>query len=211
VSARRESPRKRSRAAALQVLFALEFGARPDASAAPAPDLPAPAPAVSAPDLEAPAPAVSAPDLEAPAPAVSAPDLDAPTPAVSAPDLEARAQTAFDDVGVHFELPEGARAFAKELVLGVARRRAELDALIGEHASHWRVERMASVDRNVLRLGAFELLHGDAPAAVVIDEAVELARRFGGDRSPAFVNGVLDAVAAVVRPPEERRRGTGAS
>ena len=64
---------------------------------------------------------------------------------------------------------------------------------------------MASVDRNVLRLGSYELVHTDAPAPVVIDEAVELARRFGGDRSPAFVNGVLDAVAAKVRPPEAPR------
>jgi N utilization substance protein B len=57
------------------------------------------------------------------------------------------------------------------------------------------------VDRNVLRLAAYELLHSDTPTPVVIDEAVELARRFGGDRSPAFVNGVLDALARSVRPP----------
>jgi N utilization substance protein B len=60
---------------------------------------------------------------------------------------------------------------------------------------------MAAVDRNVLRLAAYELLHTDTPAAVVIDEAVELARRFGGERSPGFVNGVLDALA--------RERGAG--
>jgi N utilization substance protein B len=54
---------------------------------------------------------------------------------------------------------------------------------------------MAAVDRNVLRLGAYEILHTDAPAAVAIDQAVELARRFGAEGSPAFVNGVLDAVA----------------
>ena len=124
--------------------------------------------------------------------------------AEAARDDLARAQAAFDEVGAHFELPEGARTFAKELVLGVAQHRAQLDALIGEHAKNWRVERMASVDRNVLRLGTFELAHGDTPAPVVIDQAVELARRFGGDRSPAFVNGVLDAVAAMVRPPASR-------
>jgi transcription termination factor NusB len=64
---------------------------------------------------------------------------------------------------------------------------------------HWRLERMAAVDRNVLRLGAFELLHGDAPPEVVLDEAVELARRFGGEQSPRFVNGILDAMARRIR------------
>lgn len=181
MSSRRESPRKRSRAAALQVLFSLEFAARAGAP---------PAALESAPEPEDRQPEPEAPALEP----------------ISEAELAARAQAAFEEVGAHFELPEGARAFAKELVLGVARQRHALDALIGEHASNWRIERMASVDRNVLRVGTYELLHTDAPAPVVIDEAVELARRFGGDRSPAFVNGVLDAVAAVVRPPEELRR-----
>lgn len=104
-------------------------------------------------------------------------------------------EAAFEAVCGHFELPEGARAFAKELVTGVARQRAEVDELLAAHATHWRIERMAAVDRNVLRLGIYEMLHGDAPVSVVIDEAVELARRYGGERSPAFVNGVLDAVA----------------
>jgi N utilization substance protein B len=107
------------------------------------------------------------------------------------------ADEAFEAVAAHFELPEGARAFAKELVSGVGARREALDARIAEHARHWRVDRMAVVDRNVLRLAAYELLAGDAPPEVVIDEAVDLARRFGSDRSPAFVNGVLDALARV--------------
>jgi N utilization substance protein B len=107
----------------------------------------------------------------------------------------AKAEEVFQSVCENFELPEGARAFAKELVTGVAARGPALDAEIARHAQRWRISRMAAVDRNILRLGAFELLHSDAPAAVVIDEAVELARRFGGDRSPGFVNGILDAIA----------------
>jgi N utilization substance protein B len=107
----------------------------------------------------------------------------------------ARAEEAFERVAAHFELPEGARVFAKELVTGVCRCRAELDTRLAAHSEHWRVERMAAVDRNVLRIGAFEILHTDTPAAVVIDEAIELAQRFGADRSPAFVNGILDSVA----------------
>lgn len=113
--------------------------------------------------------------------------------------LEPAAQEMVESAAEHFELPEGARAFAKELVLGVASRRAELDAVLASHARRWRVSRMAAVDRNILRLAVYELVHTDSPTAVVIDEAVELAARFGGDRSPAFVNGILDAAARTVR------------
>ena len=101
----------------------------------------------------------------------------------------------FADVAGNFDLPAGARAFAEELVRGVAEKRESLDAYIGRCARNWRVERMAAVDRNVLRLAAFELGRGDLPTSVIIDQAIELARRFGDDPSPAFVNGVLDAVA----------------
>ena len=110
----------------------------------------------------------------------------------------------FEGVAANFDLPEGARAFAKELVAGVIAHRDALDARIAEHARHWRLSRMAAVDRNVLRLAVYELEHGDTPASVILDEAVELARRFGDDPSPAFVNGVLDAVAHSVRPAELR-------
>jgi len=113
--------------------------------------------------------------------------------------LEPAAQEMVESAAEHFELPEGGRAFAKELVLGVASRRSELDAVLASHARRWRVSRMAAVDRNILRLAVYELVHTDSPTAVVIDEAVELAARFGGDRSPAFVNGILDAAARTVR------------
>ncbi len=115
------------------------------------------------------------------------------------PDLRAAAQDAFDRAAESFELPEGARAFAKELVAGVTECQGELDALLASHTRNWRVERMAAVDRNVLRLAAYELTRTETPTAVVIDEAVELARRFGGERSPGFVNGVLDALSRAVR------------
>ncbi len=113
------------------------------------------------------------------------------------------AERALEDVIQHFELPEGARLFAGELVRGTTEHLEELDACIAEHAAHWRVERMAAVDRNALRLAAWEILHGKTPAAVAIDEAVSLARRFGGERSSAFVNGVLDSLsrAAAERVP----------
>jgi N utilization substance protein B len=105
------------------------------------------------------------------------------------------AEEVFERVSDNFDLPEGARAFAKQLVCGVIGEREAIDAALARVARHWRLPRMAAVDRNVLRLGAYEILHTDAPAAVAIDQAVELARRFGAEGSPAFVNGVLDAVA----------------
>jgi transcription antitermination factor NusB len=82
--------------------------------------------------------------------------------------------------------------FSRSLVAGVRRNRGELDDLLGKTADNWRLERMAATDRNVLRLGAFELLYTDTPGAVVINEAVELAKRYGSAQSAQFVNGILD-------------------
>lgn len=113
--------------------------------------------------------------------------------------VEPAAQEVFDDVASHFEMPEAAKAFAKELVCGVAAAAETIDARLRSAARNWRLERMAVVDRNVLRLATYELLQTQTPIAVVLDEAVEMARRFGGDPSPAFVNGVLDGVARAVR------------
>jgi N utilization substance protein B len=92
------------------------------------------------------------------------------------------------------------RAMADRLATGAARRKEELDAAIGAAASNWRLDRIAPVDRTILRLGAYELLgEPETPAAVVLDEAVEMAKRFGEADSPAFVNGVLDAVRKASR------------
>lgn len=91
--------------------------------------------------------------------------------------------------------PGPARRFAEQLVRGVISCRDELDRNIQEQSPAWRIERMAKVDRNVLRIGAWELLYSDTPARVVINEAIENARTFGAEGSPAFVNGVLDKLA----------------
>ena len=116
----------------------------------------------------------------------------------------ARAEEVFERVSDNFDLPEGARAFAKQLVCGVIAERDAIDAALARVSRHWRLPRMAAVDRNVLRLGAYEILRTDAPAAVAIDQAVELARRFGAEGSPGFVNGVLDAVAREAGRAEDR-------
>jgi N utilization substance protein B len=92
----------------------------------------------------------------------------------------------------------GARPRVQERSLDLAsratRRVAELDSFISAAADRWRMERLGCVDRNVLRLAVLELLEGETPPRVVIDEAVRLARWFGGEKSPGFVNGVLDRV-----------------
>jgi N utilization substance protein B len=89
-----------------------------------------------------------------------------------------------------------ARAWAEETVRGVAGERAQVDQIIGAASEHWRIERMTRVDRNVLRIGAWELCHRtEVPRAVILDEAVELAKKFGSEDSGAFVNGVLDRIA----------------
>ena len=82
--------------------------------------------------------------------------------------------------------------FARELVAGVRRNRQELDSAIQEAAVNWSLHRMPVTDRNALRLGAYELLHADTPDRVAINEAIELARRFGTAQSASFVNGILD-------------------
>lgn len=87
------------------------------------------------------------------------------------------------------------RQFAERLARGATARRDEFDGWIAAAAEHWKVERMAAVDRNVLRLALFELLDDDPiPAAVVIDEAVEIAKKFGGGESGAFINAILDSI-----------------
>jgi N utilization substance protein B len=93
------------------------------------------------------------------------------------------------------EVPEELRAFANALVTGTIQQVAEIDQLLAAHAHNWRLERMAVIDRLVLRLAVHELQsQPETPARVVINEAIELARTFSGDEAVPFVNGVLDAV-----------------
>jgi len=85
------------------------------------------------------------------------------------------------------------RALVEELVRGVAARQVELDEALGRLSRNWRIERMAVVDRNIIRLALWELLHApDVPINVVINEAIELAKSFGSAEGAAFVNGLLD-------------------
>ena len=94
-------------------------------------------------------------------------------------------------------------AFANSLISGVRRKREELDSVLSQTADHWSLERMAATDRNVLRLGAFEILFSDTPDRVAINEAVELAKRFGSRQSAQFVNGILDRLLVGHEKPEK--------
>lgn len=87
------------------------------------------------------------------------------------------------------------RQFADELVLGVSANKKEIDDLISKHATNWQLDRMAVIDRNVLRFATYELLYmEDIPPKVSINEAIDIAKKFGGSDSGKFVNGVLDKI-----------------
>lgn len=186
------SGRRRARELALQVLYAIDLGPRRcGRPPLPARDL----------DLESDHKELEA-ALEAAATAADA--GAAPSGDGIAPE---EAQRVFDAVGAHFEAPPSARGFAHSLVEAVCADTETLDDRIAARSRNWRVSRMAAVDRNILRLGAYELGQTTAPSAVVIDEAVELARRYGSDASPAFVNGILDALASDLRPESGEAQG----
>ncbi len=91
------------------------------------------------------------------------------------------------------ELPPGAAAFTRQLVEGTIVRRDELDAIIRKYAVGWRLERLAAVDRNILRMALYEMqYHRETPVRVVINEAIELAKHFNNEEAGRFVNGLLD-------------------
>lgn len=103
----------------------------------------------------------------------------------------------------HPALPE-VQAFADSLVRGTLERSAEIDRLIAANAAHWSLARIALVERNILRLAAYELLYRhDIPEKVAINEAIELAKLYGSQESGAFVNGILDQIRLHMRPPQQ--------
>ncbi len=84
--------------------------------------------------------------------------------------------------------------FGEELLTGIRKNRKEIDQLIGQNAANWSVKRMATIDRNVLRLATFEMIFAGVPGRVAINEAIELAKRYGNQNSGQFVNGILDRI-----------------
>ena len=93
-------------------------------------------------------------------------------------------------------------AFALELVKGVREKLKEVDELITKHSHNWKLDRMSRIDRNVLRLGVYELkFRDDIPKKATLNEAVELGKKFGGEQSSAFINGLLDKLAQELKKP----------
>ena len=116
-------------------------------------------------------------------------------------------QPLVEEFWVYHRVPVDVQQFATELVAGSLKCLGEIDRLIAIHASNWEINRMAVVDRNILRLGAYELLYCDnVPPKVCLNEAIELAKRFGDEESSRFVNGILDTIHK-----EHARRGASAS
>ena len=96
----------------------------------------------------------------------------------------------------HFEGNAKAKEFARRLVSGTVSQRGAIDRLIAEASEHWKIDRLAKVDFVLLRMAAYELLFcADIPTSVTLDEAIEIARRFGSEDSAGFINGVLDHIA----------------
>jgi N utilization substance protein B len=112
------------------------------------------------------------------------------------------ARDAVRGVLLHFEeADEATERFADELVRGVQSERPQIDAIIQTSSTHWKLDRMARVDRNILRLAVYEILRrADVPVRVTLNEAVELGKKFGSEESSAFVNGVLDRIAHMDLP-----------
>ncbi len=101
----------------------------------------------------------------------------------------------FTDFCTLYDVQKKARSYAVELLEGVYAERLSIDEIIGKYASNWRLERIDVTDRNILRIAVYEMIHRkDIPPEVSINEAVEIAKRFCANDSPAFVNGILDAV-----------------
>lgn len=96
----------------------------------------------------------------------------------------------------NFEIDKKSIAYAQALIEGVGVHAADIDAFITRHAKNWRVGRMSIIDRNLIRIGVYEVLfRDDVPATVAINEAIEIAKRFSTDDAPAFINGILDAIS----------------
>ena len=112
------------------------------------------------------------------------------------------AREAVRGVLAHFEAADAdTERFADELVRGVQSERAAIDELIQKSSTHWKLDRMARVDRNILRLGVYEILRrADVPVRVTLNEAIELGKKYGSEESSSFVNGVLDRVAHMELP-----------
>jgi transcription antitermination protein NusB len=108
---------------------------------------------------------------------------------------EEKLQARLNEFFVSFQADGKSIAYAEQLVTGICRHRKEIDSLLSSSSHNWRVERMAAVDRNILRIAAYEIQHGeDVPKTVAINEALEIAKRYAEPEAVGFINGILDGL-----------------
>lgn len=121
-------------------------------------------------------------------------------------DVHGKAGVCLDEFWHEYTVTDESKEFAERLVQGVLDHQKELDAMIGRYATNWTVSRMPIVDRNILRVGLYELLwFDDVPAKVTMDEAIELAKSFGDEEASKFVNAILDKALATESRLAEKR------
>jgi N utilization substance protein B len=117
---------------------------------------------------------------------------------------QGKAKEVLDLFWENFEPSLNAREFCRRLVVGVCQNLEQIDRLIEENSENWTLKRMAMVDRNILRMATFELLQcPDIPFKAILNEAIELAKKFGADDSGAFINGILDRIHSILAAGEE--------
>lgn len=106
-------------------------------------------------------------------------------------------------MSAHFDVSKKAAPYANELVDGIGQNWDSLNALLESHAKNWRLSRMAVIDRNLLRIAAYELIYKkDVPTSVILNEAIEIAKRYSTDDAASFINGILDSICQNVRKDE---------
>jgi transcription antitermination protein NusB len=113
-----------------------------------------------------------------------------------------------DQLRAHFSPEDEKDDFAEQIVLGVLEHCSDLDQVIEQCSEHWRLDRMSLIDRNILRIATFELLYcTETPYKVVLNEAIDLGKRFGSDDSGSFINGILDRVQKEVVRKNDSKNG----
>jgi transcription antitermination protein NusB len=119
-------------------------------------------------------------------------------------DQSGNRECAIDDLKIHFDVNAKAAPYAQELVSGIQLHLSEVDGVIEKYAKNWRLNRMAVIDRNLLRIATYEFLYkSDIPGSVIIDEAIEIAKRYSSDDAVSFINGILDPIC---RATEKKRQ-----
>lgn len=116
-------------------------------------------------------------------------------------------QDAIEDFWETNPVRPNVKQYAEKLIEGVMAHREEIDGAIAEALEHWSPERVGRIERNVLRVAAYEMLHCDVPRVVAITEAIEVAKRYGAEDAPRFINGVLDRIGGNRSKPENRAEG----